>query len=152
MFGKLKTNGSGGGICTWVDILIPLLTPCIVTAQTVKTRNTFNAAGTAPINSANMMRATKVGRETPQARNAALIAKRARRIPLQLLGTPRPFVLNFSLTICKGGYWIKVPEANSQKEVLYVMQKIHSLKARYIFSCCLGICVCVKVYFTLQIV
>jgi len=29
-----------------------------------------------------MMRATKVDREPPQARNAALIAKRARRIPL----------------------------------------------------------------------
>ena len=51
--------------------------------STLKTRNTFNATAAAPTISANMMRATKVDREPPQARNAALIAKRARRIPLQ---------------------------------------------------------------------
>jgi len=50
--------------------------------STLKTRNTFNATAAAPTNSANMMRATKVDSEPPQARNAALIAKRARCIPL----------------------------------------------------------------------
>jgi len=51
--------------------------------STPKTRNTFNATAAAPTNSANMMRATKVDREPLQARNAALIAKRARCIPLR---------------------------------------------------------------------
>jgi len=51
--------------------------------STLKTRNTFNATATAPTNSANMMRATKVDCEPPQARNAALIAKRVQCIPLQ---------------------------------------------------------------------
>jgi len=89
-FGKVKSNGSGGGICTWVDIPIPLLTPCIVTAQTVKVKTRVHSKpGTpstrptpVPTNSGNMMRATKVDSEPPQARNAALIAKRARCIPL----------------------------------------------------------------------
>jgi len=53
--------------------------------STLKTRNTFNATAPVPTNSANMMRATKVDREPPQARNAALIAKRARRVHLQAL-------------------------------------------------------------------
>ena len=53
--------------------------------STLKTRNTFNATAPAPTNSANMMRATKVDREPPQARNAARIAKRAWRIPLHPL-------------------------------------------------------------------
>ena len=52
--------------------------------STLKTRNTFNATAPAPTNSANMMRATKVDSEPPQARNAALIAKRAQCIPLQV--------------------------------------------------------------------
>jgi len=50
--------------------------------STLKTRNTFNATAPAPTNSANIMRATKVDSERPQARNAALIAKRVRCIPL----------------------------------------------------------------------
>jgi len=50
--------------------------------STLKTRNTFSATAVAPTNSANMMRATKVDREPPQARNAALIVKQARHIPL----------------------------------------------------------------------
>ena len=37
-FGKLKSNGSGGRIRTWVDIPIPLLTPCIVMARTFKVK------------------------------------------------------------------------------------------------------------------
>jgi len=51
--------------------------------STLKTENTFNATAPAPTNSANMMCATKVDSEPPQARNAALIAKRAHCIPLQ---------------------------------------------------------------------
>ena len=50
--------------------------------RTLQTRNTFNAIAPAPTNSANMMRATKVDSEPPQARNAALIVKRAQCIPL----------------------------------------------------------------------
>jgi len=50
--------------------------------STLKTRNTFNATASAPTNSANVMLATKVDREPLQASNAALIAKRARRILL----------------------------------------------------------------------
>ena len=50
--------------------------------STLKTRNTFNVTAPAPTNSANMMRATKIDSEPPQARNAALIAKRAQCIPL----------------------------------------------------------------------
>jgi len=41
--------------------------------STLKTRNTFKATAPAPTNSANMMHATKVDSEPPQARNAALI-------------------------------------------------------------------------------
>jgi len=52
--------------------------------STLKTRNTFKATAPVPTNSGNMMRATKVDREPRQARNAALIAKRARRIPLRV--------------------------------------------------------------------
>jgi len=47
--------------------------------STLKIRNTFNATAPAPTNSANMMRATKVDREPPQARNATFVAKRWRR-------------------------------------------------------------------------
>jgi len=43
--------------------------------STLKTRNTFNATAMVPTNSANMMCATKIDREPPQVRNAALIAK-----------------------------------------------------------------------------
>jgi len=53
--------------------------------STLKTRNMFNATTPAPTNSANMMRGTKVDHESPQARNAALIAKRAGHIPLHPL-------------------------------------------------------------------
>jgi len=52
--------------------------------STHKTRNTFSATAPAPTNSANMMRATKVDSKPTQARNAALIAKRAQCIPLHL--------------------------------------------------------------------
>jgi len=52
----------------------------------LKTRNTFNVTALAPTNSVNMMRATKVDSEPPQARNAALIAKRAQCIPLHITG------------------------------------------------------------------
>jgi len=58
--------------------------------STLKTQNTFSATAPAPTNPANMMRATKVDSKPPQARNAALIAKRAQCIPLQCQHTGLP--------------------------------------------------------------
>ena len=81
--------------------------------STLKTRNTFNATAPAPTYSANMMRATKVHREPPQARNAALIAKRARHIPLQ-----------FSLTQSKSG-----PDPKLMKQfTVRIQSKINKIR------------------------
>jgi len=87
---KLKSNGSGGGICTWVDILIPLLTPCITTTQTVKVKTRVQSKpGTRSTRQARHQLTPhmwcvqqRLIASPPWARNAALIAKRARRIPL----------------------------------------------------------------------
>ena len=90
VFGKLKSNGSGGGICTWVIILIPLLTPCNVTAQKVKVKTQVQPKpGTRSLRQPQHQLTPQVWcvqqrliTSPPQARNAALTAMRAGHIPL----------------------------------------------------------------------